>query len=142
MKKIAMEHYEEGYRNKFCQFVHDGATLKNEDKHQAMGMTFSDKDFKQNNVIALAFRKPVAHEAENVAMLAKEAIQDFFGCEFLDGFSSAMQDLAASSVANELHVDKVKCDTHQGGKVGAITVGELFRAANKVSMIIVCILLV
>ena len=53
-----------------------------------------------------------------------------------------MQDLAASSVANELHVDEVECGTHQGDKVGASAVGELARTANKVSMCVTCILLV
>ena len=38
MKKVAMDHCEEGYRNQFCQFAHDGVTLKNKDKCQAMDM--------------------------------------------------------------------------------------------------------
>ena len=107
-----------------------------------MGMQFSDKNGKHDNVIALAFRKIVAHEAGNVATLAKEVIKEFFGCEFLDLFSSSAQDLAASSVANELRTDEVECGTHQGGKVGASAVGELARTANEASVFIVCILLV
>ena len=141
MKKVVMEHCEEGYRNRFCQFMHDGATLKSEDNHQAMCMQFADKDCKHNNAIALAFRKLVTHKADDVAMLAKEACQEFFGCEFQDMFSSSVQDLAASAVANELNVDEVEYDMHQGDEVGASAVGELFRAANKVKMFIVCIVL-
>ena len=41
-KDEKMEHYEEGHMNKFCQFMHDGATLKNKDKNQAIGMHFAD----------------------------------------------------------------------------------------------------
>ena len=90
----------------------------------------------------MALRKPVSHKADNVATLAKEIVLKFVGCEFLDLFSSEAHDLAASSVANELHVDKVECDMRQGDKAGASTVGEPVRAAKKVRMLIVCILLV
>ena len=105
-------------------------------------MQFSDKDGKHDNIVALAFRKPVSHKANDVATSSKEIVLEFFGCEFLDLFSSAAQDLAASSVANELHVDKVECDMHQGDKVGASAVGKLFRATNKVNTFIVCVILV
>ena len=96
-----------------------------------MYIQFADKHCEHDNVIALEFRKPVTHKADNVATLDKEVIQDFFGCEFLDKFSYSVQDLAASSVANELHVDKVECDMRQGDKVSASAVGELVRAADK-----------
>ena len=107
-----------------------------------MGMQFADKDLKHNNVIALAFRKPVSHKADNVATLAKEIILECFGCEFIDLFSSAVQDLAASSVTRVLDVDKVECDMRQGDKVGASAIGDLVRAVNKVNMLITYFLLV
>ena len=37
-KQVVLEHWEESHQNKFAQFAHDGATLKNKDKYQAMGM--------------------------------------------------------------------------------------------------------
>ena len=70
IKKLVLERCEEGHQNRFCQFVRDRATLKNKDEHQAMGTQFSDKGFKPINAIALAFRKPVTHEADEVAELA------------------------------------------------------------------------
>ena len=82
MKKVAMENYEEGHRNRFCQLVHDGATLKNKDEHQAMGMQFSDKDCKHNDVIALQFRNPVTHKADEVVTLTEGVIHEMFGCKF------------------------------------------------------------
>ena len=90
IRKLVMDHHEEGHRNNFCQFIHDGTTLKNKDKHQAMGMQFADEDGKYDNDIALAFRKPVSHKADNVATLAKDIILVFFGCEFIDLFCSAV----------------------------------------------------
>ena len=107
-----------------------------------MGMQFADEDGEHDNVIALAFRKPVSHKANNVTTLAKEIVLEFLSCEFVDLFSSTVQYLDASSVANELHVDKVECGTHQGDKVRTSAVGELARTANKVSMCVTCILLV
>ena len=38
IKKVVLEHYEEGHHNRFFQFVHDGETLKNENEHQEIGM--------------------------------------------------------------------------------------------------------
>ena len=122
--------------------MHDGVTLKNKNKHQAIGIQFADKYRKHNNAIALAFCKPVTHKADNVATSAKEVCQEFFGCAFQDMFSSAVQDLSASAVANELNVDEVECGMRKGDKVGASAVEELARTANKVKIFIFCIVLV
>ena len=99
IKKVVLEHYEEGHQNRFCQFMHDGFTLKNKDKHQAMGVQFADKDFKHDDVITLAFRKSVTHEADKVAELAEKSRYETFGLEFQEIFSSSVQDLSASYVA-------------------------------------------
>ena len=47
-------------------------------------------------------------------------------------FSSSVQDLATSTVAKALEVDKIECDMRQGDKVGASDVGELVHTVNKV----------
>ena len=38
IKQVILENYEEGQHNRFFQLVCDGATLKNKDKHQKMGV--------------------------------------------------------------------------------------------------------
>ena len=50
-----MEHSKEGHMNHFFQFAYDGATLKNKDKYQAMGIQFADKYCKFDDAIALEF---------------------------------------------------------------------------------------
>ena len=141
IKKVVLENYEKGHHDRFCQFAHDRATLKNKDKHQVMGMQFSDKDCKHDGAIALVFRKPISHKANKVAELAQKACNETFGLEFYDMFSSSVQDLAASTVAKELQVDKVECEMHQG-KVGDSAVGVLVRTVNKVKLLFICIVVV
>ena len=125
--KVVIDHYEEVHHNQFCQFMHDGATLKNKEKHHAMGMQFADKDGKHNNVIALGFRKPnVDHKAGNVANLAKELMLDFFGCEFIDLISSSVQDLVASSDTNNFHVDELNVACTKAIRLERVLLGNSF----------------
>ena len=122
--------------------MRDGETLKNKDKHQVMGMQFSDKDHEHNNAIELAFRKLDVHASDEVAELAQQECNEIFGVEFHDTLSQLIQDLAASAVAKESQVDKVECGMCQGGKVGASAVGELARTANEANLLAICIVAV
>ena len=122
--------------------MHDGTTLKNKDEHQSMGVQFADKECEHDDVIALSFRKLESHTSDEIAELGQEVINETFGVEFTDLFSYSVQDLAASAVAKELQVDKVEYDVHQGDKVGASVGRELVRTANKVNLLIVCIVVV
>jgi len=139
---VVLEHYEEGHHNRFFQFAHDRATLKNEDKYQSMGMQFADKEHKHNNAIALSFRKLESHTSDKVAELGQEVINKTFGVEFADVFLCSVQDLAASVVAKESQFDNIECDVRQGDKVDASAVGELVRTANEVNLLIICIVVV
>ena len=139
IKKVVLEHYEEGHQNRFCQFAHDGATLKNKDECQAMDMQFSDKYFKHNNAIALVFRKPITHKADKVAELAEKACCEMFDLIFQETFSSLVQDLASSAVPKELEVDKIECDMRQGDKVGASAVREFVRTVSILKLLLICI---
>ena len=94
-------------------------------------MQFTDKQFNHRSAIASSLRKPISHEADEVAKLAEEICDETFGLKFQDTLASSVHDLAASAVAKE--VDKVERDVRQGGKVGANVVRELVRAVNKVS---------
>ena len=122
--------------------MHDGATLKNKDKCQAMGMKIADKDCKDNNAMSLAFRKLDTHVSDKVAELAQKECNETFGVEFHFVFSCSVQDLDASAVAKEFQVGKVEFDMHQGDKVGASDVGELVCTANKVNLLIIHIFVV
>ena len=61
---------------------------------------------------------------------------------FQEKNSSSVQDLAESAAPKELEVDKVECDMHQGHKVGASAVGELFRTVNKIKLLFIHIVVV
>ena len=142
IKQVVLENYEEGHHNRFCQFTHDKATLKNKHKHQEMGMKFADEDHKHEHLIALAFRKLSTHTSDKVSEFDRKTCNEMFGLEFHDMFSCSVQDLAASSVAKESQVDKVECEMRQGDKVGASAVGELVRTLNKVNLLFIHIVVV
>ena len=50
-------------------------------------------------------------------------MNEFFDLDFIDAFSSSVQDLASISTSKELNEEKVECDMHQGHKVGTSDVG-------------------
>ena len=79
-------------------------------------MKFTDKQFKNDKVVALSFRKPIYHEADKVAELAEEMCDEIFDLKFQGAFSSSSQDLATSTVSKELEVDEVERDVRQGGQ--------------------------
>ena len=114
--------------------------MKNKDECQAMGVKVADKDYERDNAVALALRKLGTHASDKVAELAQQVCNEIFGVEFHDTFSCSVQDLAASGIAKELQVDKVEDEVHQGGKVGASSVGELTRTVSEVNLLTICII--
>ena len=54
-------------------------------------MQFSEKDFKHENAIALSFRKPITHKADEVAELAQKSCCETFDLTFQETFSSSVQ---------------------------------------------------
>ena len=98
-RQVVLDHYEEENENSFCQFTHDGAALRNKDKHQAFGIQFTDAKFRHNNLIELSFRRPLSHKAYKVAELVEEACNDDFDSYFTDAFSSPVQDLATCATS-------------------------------------------
>ena len=98
--------------DQFCQFFHNGTTLKNEKKHQSFGMKFEDRIFIHNNCLALSFRKALSSESDKVAELPEEACAEVLDKEFIHIFALSAQDLAARKVGAELNVEKLECDMH------------------------------
>ena len=49
-------------------------------------MKFTDKQFKNDKVVALSFRKPIYHEADKVAELAEEICDETLYLKFQDVF--------------------------------------------------------
>ena len=53
VQKEAHDHHSEDKFNQFCQFIYDGATLKNKETYQSFGIQFLDRRFCHNNVLVL-----------------------------------------------------------------------------------------
>ena len=71
------------------------------------GATSLNKDKQSQQCDCITFRKPSPHEADKLAELAEEACNEHFELDFTNGFSSSVQDIAASAASKELNAEKV-----------------------------------
>ena len=76
----------ESKRNPFCHFIHDAVTLQNKKKYESMGLQFTDKKYRCNHVIAIAFRRVLTTVTSSVVDLAKNISQEITGEDFEDIF--------------------------------------------------------
>ena len=62
---------QESKGNEFCQIIHDGVTLGNKNKHQALGIQFTNRKSHCNHVVALGFQKVRNTTTDTVSNLGK-----------------------------------------------------------------------
>ena len=58
--------------NPFTQGIHDGVTLGNKSKYQALALQFTCPKFEQNYVVAIAFVKVLQSRSEDVVTLLRK----------------------------------------------------------------------
>lgn len=62
--------------NTFCQFLHDGCTLKNKIKCQSFGIQFAQRKLRCNHVIVLRFKKVANSRANSVPNSINTVVHD------------------------------------------------------------------
>ena len=62
--------------NHFTQGAHDGVTLGNKCKHQALALKFISPKFERHYVVAIAFVKVLQSHSEDVVTLLRNEILD------------------------------------------------------------------
>ena len=113
--------------NPFTQGIHDGVTLGNKSKYQALALQFTCPKFEQNYVVAIAFVKVLQSRSEDVVTLLRKEILDLTSRELEDLVGLAVQDAAATKVARDLDLEVETCDMHDGDKIGTSAIGSLVR---------------
>ena len=64
---------EEAKGNQFGQSIYDGVTIKaNKSKYQSIAMQFTDRKWRKNHVVALAFRNVTNSTKSATASLVKD----------------------------------------------------------------------
>lgn len=122
---------EEARGNAFAQFIHDGGTLKNGKKYQALATQFIDSKFLANLTVCFGFPRVTSSTDIETASTAYALMQENYGYDLLSVAGSARQDAAALGVARELGLEEEICTMHAGDKVGSSAVADLVRTKNK-----------
>ena len=117
----------------FAQMVHDGGTLRNHWKHQALGIQLVDPLWQANLVICLGLVPCLDGTAPAVADILRDVMHSH-DLDFGTVIASSMQDGAAVAVASELGMEKESCLMHSADKLGAAGIGDLVRSKNKVEI--------
>jgi len=114
--------------NCFMQLFHDGVTLDNQMKCQAIAGQVVHPKWEANIVLALGFRKVGNSTGEIVSAAAEDVVQEMTGCSLSAVCGHGKQDRAALRVAGLLGFDETEaCDMHDGDKVGRAALGDLVR---------------
>ena len=122
--------YTEG--NPFAQLLHDGATLANNHKCQAIGIEFIDAEHFQNHSVCLGMVRLSSNHNAVGAKTIRDVMDRVIGMKPEDIVAATMSDLAAKGIAREFGQEGEECDMHQGDKIGRSAVGDLVRTVNKV----------
>jgi hypothetical protein len=123
--------YNHSRGNKFGQCLHDGGTLDNGKKYQAMSLQFVDPEWSRNFVVAVGFARCKDGKASKVFQLFKRLTYEQTGIEPSQIWGSCVADGAAQKIVAISFVEGKVCLMHNGDKVGASAVGELTRTQMK-----------
>ncbi|KAI9330864.1 hypothetical protein BDR26DRAFT_922375 [Obelidium mucronatum] len=129
---MLMQKHQQAHGNRFAQFIHDGGTLDNKMKFQAMAVQFVDPNFACNHVVSIAFSASLSNTNDAVATKVKALFKQRTGLDFEGAVSSMIQDRAALGVADLLDIEEEACLMHDGDKVGKSAIGALTRSNNKI----------
>jgi len=113
--------------NRFMQLFHDGVTLDNQMKCQAVACQLVHPKWEQNVVLALGFCKVNDSVGETVTDLAQKVVLEMTGFPLSVVCGHGKQDRAALRVAALLGFEKEACDMHDGDKIGRAALGDLVR---------------
>lgn len=123
--------WKESRGNIFCQIQHDGATIANKKKYEAVGLQACGVGLKNNVVLCLGFKFSVLHDAKTVAELVSNLVFDMTGRPIEDLCGSVIADGAAQAVGTHLDIDSEICNMHDADKLGRSSIGTLVRTKSK-----------
>lgn len=122
---------EQSHGNAFAQGIHDGATLANGRKYQALAISFVDPRWLRNLVVCVGFVFVLSSTNLVTAKIFEETLMLRTGFALTAICALMVSDAAAKGVANAAGMAEIEtCDMHDGDKVGAAATGKKTRSRN------------
>lgn len=124
---------EQGHGSHFAQVIHNGVTLANHKKYEAIRLQMVDPKWICNHVICLGFVRSAVNTDTSVARLLDDTCFDRTNQPLNTVAGLMVSDCAAIGVSTESGMsEKEGCDMHDGDKVGLSATGTLTRSKNKI----------
>jgi len=117
--------------NAFAQGIHDGGTLTNHQKYQALGIQFIPTLSDVNFVVCVGLQRSLSSTNTIVAELFKDVCLERTGYALTDLVGNAISDRAAKGVQGTLGLEEEVCMMHDADKLGASAIGSLVRSRQK-----------
>ena len=135
LKMIINLKFEEALGNAFAQALHDGGTLDNKKKYQALALQLIAPGFKKNLVVTLGFVRSSHNKDSEVAALIDEICQERTEYHLKTIVGRMRSDRAAKGVAKEAGMEEMEvCEMHDTGKLGRAATGALVRSRGGVAV--------
>ena len=131
LQYIKEEKRQSSYGNPFSQCLHDGGTLSNHIKYQAIGNCFVDVKCRKNHVLPIGFVRSLINTDESVALLLEKIYRSRTDLTFKEAVGCTMADAAAKGVAKVVGHDTEVCKMHSGDKLASSACGLLLRTKDK-----------
>ena len=131
LQYIKEEKWQSSYGNPFSQGLHDGGTLSNHIKYQAIGNSFVDVKCRKNHVLAIGFVRSLINTDESVALLLEKTYRSRTNLTYKEAVGCTMADAAAKGVAKVVGHDSEVCKMHSGDKLASSACGLLLRSKDK-----------
>lgn len=133
LKFIMKTKAEEALGNTFAQAIHDGGTLTNKKKFQALAIQFVAPEWKKNMVVTLGLVPCNKSRDEDVARLWKDIMVERCGYEYNAVVARMRSDRAAKGVSSALDMEEQEvCEMHDTDKLGKAAIGALVRTRMRV----------
>ena len=130
-KHLLREKWDQVMGNPFAQILHDGGTLDNHKKYQALGLQFIDPLWRENFVVCFGLTQLSSSTTDDVASTIKSVLLARSGFQCDDLVGAGISDRAARSVQRILDLEEEVCGMHDGDKLGQSATGGLVRTKNK-----------
>jgi hypothetical protein len=135
LKLIFKMKYGEALGNPFAQALHDGGTLVNKKKFQALAVQLIAPKWKKNLVITIGLIKSLHNKDADVAALWRKCMLERTGHTYDAVVARMRSDRAAKGVAGSLDMDEEEvCEMHDTDKLGRSAIGALVRTRMKVAV--------
>ncbi|KAI9327729.1 hypothetical protein BDR26DRAFT_901199 [Obelidium mucronatum] len=136
LRYILNEKRVQAHGNPFAQLLHDGGTLQNKKKFQAIGIQFIDPQFRANHVVFVGFVASLTNTDSVVATTIQDTLKKRTGLDFDQCVSSMIQDRSALGVSSQLDIEEEGCLMHDRDKLGRSAIGSLTRSKDKQVIVI------